>query len=177
MSSLVVGVGDCQVSSDPHATLVTYALGSCIGIVIYDPVSHVGGLLHYLLPDSQLDTEKAARNPYMFADTGIPALFHRAYELGAKKSRLQVTVAGGAQVLASELFNIGKRNQLAMKKILWRAGVLIHQEETGGDASRTIRVELRNGNVFMKHGGRPEQQIGQPSNPHQKERNPLCATY
>lgn len=160
MKNLVVGVADCKVTKDPNDCLVTYALGSCIAIAIHDPVAQVGGLLHYLLPESSIDTEKAARNPYMFADTGIPTLFHMAYGLGAKKSRLRVTVAGGAQVLCSELFNIGKRNQLAMKKILWRAGVLIHQEETGGEHSRTVRMETATGRIYLKTAGRAEQEMG-----------------
>ncbi len=177
MKNLVVGVGDCKVSKDPEDCLVTYALGSCIAIVIHDPAAQVAGLLHYLLPDSSIDPAKAARNPYMFADTGIPALFHLAYGLGAKKSRLRVTVAGGAQVLASEFFNIGKRNQLAMKKILWRAGVLIHHEETGGEQSRTIRMDARSGKTFIKLGGGTEREMGCSPTAPLKERSSTCATY
>jgi chemotaxis protein CheD len=169
MKNIVVGIGDCQVAKGAGETLVTYALGSCIAIAIYDPVTGVGGLLHYLLPDSKIDAEKATRNPFMFADTGIPALFHRAYAMGAEKSRLTVFVAGGAQVLSTELFQIGKRNQLAMKKILWRAGVLISHEETGGEHSRTIRMELDTGRIYMKLGGTQEQQIVSKRAAHQKE--------
>jgi len=160
MNSLIVGVGDCKVSNDPGATLVTHALGSCIGMAIYDPVCHVGGLLHFMLPDSGIDTEKAARQPYMFADTGIPALFHRAYRLGAEKKRIRVIVAGGAQVIESELFQIGKRNQLAMRKILWKAGVLVHGEDTGGELSRTIRLEMATGRVLMKIAAGAERELG-----------------
>jgi len=159
MSNVVVNIGDCMVSRNPGDCLVTYALGSCIGIVIYDPVSKVGGLLHYLLPDSKIDPEKAQANPYMFADTGIPELFHRAYRSGAEKKRLRVMVAGGAQVLASELFQIGKRNELAMKKIFWQAGVLIKRQETGGEHSRTVRLEVGTGRIFMRTGGLAEQEI------------------
>ncbi len=82
MSSLVIGVADCLVSDDPEAVLVTYALGSCIAVVIHDPVSRVGGLLHYMLPESTLDQAKAQERPYMFADTGIPLLFHRPTSWG-----------------------------------------------------------------------------------------------
>jgi chemotaxis protein CheD len=160
MSNLVVGVGDCQVSSNPDDVLVTYALGSCIAVVIYDPMTHVGGMLHYLLPDSTIDAEKAVRAPFTYADTGIPKLFHTAYALGAEKRRLSVLAAGGAQVLASELFQIGKRNHLAMKKIMWRAGVLVHHEEVGGDQSRTIRMEVATGRIFMKLAGATETLIG-----------------
>jgi chemotaxis protein CheD len=138
-------------------------LGSCIAIAVYDPVTKVGGLLHYLLPDSTIDAEKAQRNPFMFADTGIPELFHRAYRMGANKQRLIVTVAGGAQVMSSEYFNIGKRNQLAAKKILWRAGVLVRHEETGGESSRTVRMELATGQIFLRTAGRFEVVLGAPS--------------
>jgi chemotaxis protein CheD len=163
MNNIVVGVGDCQVSNNPDKSLVTYALGSCIAIVIYDPIARVGGMLHYLLPDSTIDAEKAIRAPFTYADTGIPKLFHTAYGLGAEKRRLNVLAAGGAQVLSSELFQIGKRNHLAMKKIMWRAGVLVHHEEVGGDQSRTIRMELSTGRIFMKLAGAAEQLIGQNS--------------
>ena len=153
MTSVVIGVGDCQVSADPEAVLVTYALGSCIAVVIHDSVSKVGGLLHYLLPESSLDKAKAEQRPYMFADTGIPLLFHRAYELGAVKSRLQVAVLGGAQVMdTGGTFNIGKRNQLALRRIFWKAGVLIHHEEVGGTSSRTVRLEVATGKVVLRQG-------------------------
>jgi chemotaxis protein CheD len=177
MSNVVIGVGDCKVSNNAADCLVTYALGSCIAIVIHDPTAQVAGMLHYLLPDSTLDPDKAARSPYMFADTGIPALFHLAYALGAKKNRLRVTVVGGAQVLASEFFNVGKRNQLAMKKILWRAGVLIHHEETGGEQSRTIRIETASGKCCIKVGGGPERELGTKPPPHPPERSTTCVTY
>ncbi len=155
MTSLVIGVGDCKVSDDPEATLVTYALGSCIAVVIHDPVSKVGGLLHYMLPESSLDNMKAVERPYMFADTGIPLLFHRAYHLGAVKSRLEVAVLGGAQVMdSSETFNIGKRNHLALRKIFWKAGVLINHEEVGGSLSRTVRLEVASGRLVLREGQR-----------------------
>jgi chemotaxis protein CheD len=153
MSSLVVGIGDCLVSDDPESVLVTYALGSCIAVVIYDPVTNVGGLLHYMLPESSLDENKARQRPYMFADTGIPLLFQSAYRLGAVKSRLDVAVLGGAQVMdTSEIFNIGKRNHLALRKIFWKAGVLVRHEDVGGTLSRTVRLEIASGRVVLRHG-------------------------
>ncbi|MDD5531533.1 MAG: chemotaxis protein CheD [Syntrophales bacterium] len=86
MAELVVGVADLKVSDNPHDILVTYALGSCIGVAVFDPVSKVGGLIHFMLPDSTLDPEKAREKPAMFADTGIPMLFKSCYELGAEKN-------------------------------------------------------------------------------------------
>ena len=74
---------DFQVSNDPRVTLVTYSLGSCIGVAIWDPTARVSGILHYMLPDSSISPEKAKTGPAMFADTGIPRLFRDAYALGA----------------------------------------------------------------------------------------------
>ena len=89
MSLLTVGVGDCKVSDCAESVLATYALGSCIAVAIHDPVAAVAGLLHFMLPESSLNPDKAGQNPFMFADTGIPLLFHAAYGLGAEKRRLR----------------------------------------------------------------------------------------
>jgi chemotaxis protein CheD len=160
MSTVVIGIADCQVSKEPDSTLVTYALGSCVAVLIHDPTVNVGGLLHFMLPESNLDLVKAAKNPSMFADTGIPLLFRSAYQLGADKKRLVVTVAGGAQMMDTQgTFNIGKRNCLAMRKILWKAGVLVHSEHLGGEVSRTVRLEVRSGKVTLREAGQPEQEL------------------
>jgi chemotaxis protein CheD len=157
MPNLVVGIADCQISNSPDQVLVTYALGSCIAVAIHDPVTGVGGLLHYMLPESNISPSKASENPFMFADTGIPLLFRRAYEFGAEKRRLVVRVAGGAQVMDSEgVFNIGKRNYLAMRKILWKAGVLLQGEDVGGTLSRTVRLEVGSGRFWLRGAGSAE---------------------
>src|ERR1039458_5740670 len=136
-SLLTVGVGDCKVSSAAGSVLATYALGSCIAVAIHDPVAAVGGLLHFMLPESSLNPDKASQNPFMFADTGIPLLFHAVYKLGAEKRRLVVRALGGAQVMDEQgVFNIGRRNHMALRKILWKAGVIIHGEEVGGTTDR-----------------------------------------
>jgi chemotaxis protein CheD len=160
MSNLVVGIGDCQVSKDPDGSIVTYALGSCIAVIIHDAVAGVGGLLHFMLPKSSLDPVKADKNPFQFADTGIPILFRNAYQLGAEKQRLTVTVAGGAQIMDPQgTFNIGKRNCLAMRKIFWKAGVLVHGEYLGGMVSRTVRLEVGTGKIMLREAGQAEQEL------------------
>jgi chemotaxis protein CheD len=152
--NIIVGMADMQVSNNPEATLVTYSLGSCVGVTIYDPVFRVGGMLHYMLPDSSLDPEKARERPFMFADTGIPLLFKSAYELGAKKSRIKVRVAGGAQILDDGgYFNIGKRNYAALRKMFWRNNVMIENEDIGGTINRTIYFSISDGSVSLKVSG------------------------
>lgn len=151
----VVDIADFKVSADLRDTLVTYSLGSCIGVAIWDPVTHVGGMLHYMLPESALSPDKAKLNPAMFADTGIPALFRAAYELGAVKKNMVVKVAGGSQLLDDNgTFNIGKRNYIMLRKIFWKNGVLIESEDVGGSVSRTIRLDVSSGRVMLKSRGK-----------------------
>ena len=157
--NVIVGVADCHVTNDPANVLVTYALGSCVAIAIYDPVAGVGGLLHFMLPEGPApDAPLGGKSPYMFADRGIPLLFREAYEKGAQKRRLWVSVAGGAQIMDDRgVFNIGKRNCLAMRKIFWKAGVIVKGEETGGKSARTMRLEMGSGRVYLRSPEGPEE--------------------
>jgi len=120
----------------------------------------VAGMLHFMLPESQIDRAKAEQNPYMFADTGVPLLFRAAFQQGADRRRLTVRIAGGAQFLDDKgLFNIGKRNYLALRKILWKAGVMLHGELVGGTVSRTLRLEVESGKLWVREGGQTECEI------------------
>jgi len=158
--NLIVGVSDMKVSNDREAILITYSLGSCIGVAVYDSVARVGGLLHYMLPGSSLDQDKAIKNPYMFADTGIPALFKAAYKLGAKKQRMKVVVVGGSQVLDSKgFFNIGKRNDIAIRKMFHKNNVIIDYRDVGGTVNRTVKLAVNNGDIWIKVSGRGERKI------------------
>jgi len=158
--NLNVGVADMKVSNDPEAVLATYSLGSCIGIAIYDAAARVGGLLHYMLPESSLDPEKAKKNPCMFADTGIPALFKAAYKLGAKKQRIKVVIVGGSQILDQKgFFNIGRRNETAVRKMFHRNNVIIDYTDVGGVVNRTIKMAVNNGDVWLKVSGKGEKKI------------------
>jgi chemotaxis protein CheD len=156
----IVGVADMKVSNNPGESIITYSLGSCIGLVIYDPVVKVGGMLHYMLPDSSIDKNKAAARPYMFADSGIPRLFKSAYQLGAAKQRMKVYVAGGAEILDQQgFFNIGKRNYMALKKLFFKNKVMISQQDVGGNVNRTVRIEIATGDIYVKTSGSGEVKI------------------
>ena len=149
-----------KVSSQAGDTIVTYSLGSCIGLAIYDSDARVGGMLHYMLPDSGIDDIKAKQNPFMFADTGIPTLFRQAYALGAEKSRIKVFVAGGAEIMDQEgIFNIGRRNYAALMQILTKNNVSIWKQAVGGNSNRTVRMEITSGNVYLKTSGLGEVQV------------------
>lgn len=154
MSDLIVGISDIKVSNNTEDVIVTYALGSCIGIVVFDPVAKVGGMLHYMLPESALDQNKAKENPAMFADTGIPLLFKSCYKLGAEKKRMLIKAAGGASILDdTNFFRIGQKNIMAMRKIFWKNNVMIDREDTGLNYNRTVRLEMSTGKVFVRSSG------------------------
>ena len=153
----IVGISDMQICSKPDDELITYSLGSCIGVVLWDPVVKVGGLLHYMLPDSGIDKIKAQNRPFMFADTGIPRMFKEMYTHGALKSRLKVYVVGGSQVMdSSEIFNIGKRNYMILRKMFWKNKVMVTKEDVGGSVNRTISLNVGTGKVHLKVSGRGE---------------------
>lgn len=153
--AIVVGVGDMHVTSDPAVTLITYALGSCLGIAVHDPVAGVGGMLHAMLPSSALDAAKAQAKPSVFVDTGVPALFRACYERGASKHRLVVKVAGAATAngTASDHFQIGRRNALMARQLFWKNNVLVRAEDVGGSLSRTMRLHVGSGAVIIRVGG------------------------
>jgi chemotaxis protein CheD len=145
-----VGVSDMKLSNCPGDIVVTHALGSCIGLAIHDNEAGVGGILHYMLPESKLDIEKAQANPFMFGDTGIPFLFTEAYKLGASKERLRVVMAGGANVFGgADAFSIGKRNEIMARKLFWKNNVLVDKEHTGDSISRTLYLEIGSGKTWI----------------------------
>lgn len=151
---IVVGVADFAASADDMVSLVTHALGSCLGIMVHDPVARVGAMLHVMLPDSSIDSAKATTSPMMFVDTGVPRLFREAYKLGAVKERLVVTVAGGAAVQGGpDVFEIGKCNMIALEKILRANNVMINGHDVGGTVSRTVTLSVGTGEVKVRTDG------------------------
>lgn len=156
----IVGVADMKVSNQAGDSIVTYSLGSCIGLAIYDSKVGVGGMLHYMLPDSAIDDMKAKSNPFMFADTGIPTLFKQVYALGAEKYRIKVFVAGGAEIMEQEgTFNVGRRNYSALMQILTRNNVSIWKQAVGGNSNRTIKMDISSGAIYLKTSGLGEVQL------------------
>lgn len=144
-----------RASSNPSDVLVTYSLGSCIGLALYDPVARVGGLIHCMLPLSTIDPGRAEESPAMFTDTGVPALLQAVLDLGADKTRLSVKVAGAAHLLDDRnTFRIGERNKMVLRKLLWRNSLFITAEDTGGTIARTMSLRLDNGLTSIRTGGK-----------------------
>ena len=151
----IVDVADLVVSNQRSDVLVTYALGSCLGVAAYDRVAGVGGLLHCQLPAAPRGGGAADVNPAQFVDTGVIALMSQCFALGAEKSRLAIAVAGGADVMRDLAnFKIAHRNHAVLRKILWKNNLLITAEDVGGTHPRTMSIDLCDGAVRLQSGTR-----------------------
>ncbi len=149
-----VGISDLYISDKKEDILVTYSLGSCIGVTVFDPVVHVGALIHCMLPLSKMYPDKSNSNPCMFVDTGVTKMLQAVYDLGAKRDRLIVKVAGGASLLDKKrMFRIGERNYSVTRKILWKNNLLIAAEDVGGSKSRTVILNMNTGKTTIKNKG------------------------
>ena len=148
---VIIGVGDMAVSNNSQVILSTYALGSCIGVIAYDPVSKVGGILHIMLPDSTISPDKAAKQPAMFANTGLPLLFKAMGGLKAERQRVRIMVAGGAGMLAGQdPFKIGERNSAVTFEFLKKNGLNVTFQDVGGSINRTVHLEVGTGAIGLK---------------------------
>lgn len=152
-SQRVVGISEMIVSCDPDDVLITYSLGSCLGLTLFDTKIGAGGLLHAMMPLSTADPVKAMANPAMYADTGVRAMLQALFDLGATRRTIVARVAGGAaQMDGLGLFRIGERNEMVVRKLLWKNDILISGSDVGGGASRTMVLEIASGRTFVKTG-------------------------
>ena len=150
----VVDIADMIVSNNPDDVLVTYSLGSCIGVTLYDPNAGVGGMIHCMLPMSKIDLAKAEAKPAMFVDAGMPKLLQAVFDLGAQRKNLICKVAGGASLLDDrKMFRIGERNYTVLRKMLWKNEILIKAEDVGGHIARTVYLYMDTGKTTVKSNG------------------------
>lgn len=134
--------------------LVTHALGSCLGLTVYDTVVQIGGLLQAMLPLSKINVPKAALNPFMFVDTGIPALFEALYEQGVLQANMVVKAVGcGNPMGEKEVFRIGERNYRVLQEVLVKNGIRLAAEDVGGTASRMVQLDLATGQTIINSNG------------------------
>lgn len=157
MSEVIkVGMADLNICKAPNI-ITTLGLGSCIGLVFYDPISKVGGMVHYMLPDSTQVRNNG--NIAKFADTGIDELYRRVIAAGASRSRMISKIAGGAKMFEvsglSDVGNIGARNAEAAKIKLKQLGIRLVAEDTGLNYGRTVELHCDTGDFYIKSVGKP----------------------
>ena len=152
MSRLDVGIGDIQVSAGDDE-IKTYALGSCVALIVWDKILKGGGMIHIALPEAYINPDKALEKPGYFADSGLPVLFSELKKIGANRHSCWVTLIGGASILdENNTFDIGRRNTLAVKKYLWKIGLALSSEDIGGTISRTVTLSISTGELTVSNG-------------------------
>lgn len=159
MSNITIGISDLNVCRAPDV-LVTYALGSCVGICLIDSTAGVGGLSHIMLPSSA-GMANAGSMPMRFADTAIPLLVQKMSLMGANRGRMKAKIAGGAVMFAtsSDKFNIGERNVQAVRAALNELRIPIIAEDTGLDYGRTVFFYPETGIMEVKAATRSTKRL------------------
>lgn len=150
LSELVVGIGDLKSGRPPTKSIVTHALGSCVGVFAWDPQSKQGACLHYMLPKSENE-----REPLKYADLGLPKLIRSVAPDKESAARLRLVACGGATMNGdTTLFRIGQRNITALKQFMWHYGLVLAAHDLGGTIPRTARLDLQTGRVSVDSGTR-----------------------
>lgn len=159
MERIIVGIGDGKIAKSP-AVLISYALGSCVGICLYDHQLKVAGMLHILLPCQENALNRD--NVYQFADTGIKRLVQELLTgYGVNRERLIAKIAGGAKMFrqAQAETGIGEKNVKAVKKALKGEGVPIVAEDVGKSYGRTIVFSAQTGQMEVRSVNRRTRQL------------------
>ena len=152
---ITVGIADMKMAKG-SGVLITYALGSCIGLCFEDPVLHLGALLHVMLP---MNMEAGRKNAFKYADTGIRETLRQMTGKGAQKSRITVKIAGGAkmfEVNGGSLGNIGQRNIESVHTILRQEGIRLTAEDVGGKVAHTLLFDVASGQGCIRSYGRQD---------------------
>ena len=155
-----VGMADMNVCTSPDS-IITLGLGSCVGVILYDPIAKICGMVHVMLPDSRAISNNS--NVAKFADTGIESLLEKVVDAGAVKNRIVSKIAGGAQMFAfqtkSDMVRIGERNVEASKLKLKQLGIPLKAEDTGLNYGRTVIFYPETGKFIIRSAGKPEKTI------------------
>jgi chemotaxis protein CheD len=155
---VVIGIGEHAVAG-ANANIVTHALGSCVAVCLWDPEARVGAMLHFLLPESRVNPDRAKKQPGTFADTGIPLLIQEAMQRGLNKKKCRAHLFGGAAVGTQGGLDVGKRNSLAARRLLWQHGIFIHAEALGGNEPRTVNFSVADGTFQVSCGRERVQEL------------------
>lgn len=153
---IIVGISDQNIALPPDS-LITYALGSCVGICLYDVAMRVAGLSHILLPEAFRDSTKD--DDFKFADRAIEALVKSMENKGCLRNRLTAKIAGGANMFSTSGISIGDRNVITVKKELERLRIRLIAEDTGADYGRTVVFDPLNGQMTVKSIGRESKNL------------------
>ena len=151
---ITIGIADMKLARG-QGMLITYALGSCIGICLHDPLLKLGALVHIMLP---VNMETNRTNTMKYADTGLRETLRQMEAMGANRTRITAKIAGGAKMFetAGSLGNIGQRNIESVHLNLKKEGIRLLKEDVGGSVARTLLFDVNSGLGCVRCYGRPE---------------------
>lgn len=159
MEKLTIGIADMKLAKN-QGTLVTYALGSCVGICLWDPLIKIGALVHIMLP---INMETNRTSPFKYADTGIRLTLTKMEQMGARRARIVAKIAGGAKMFNvpgnGSLGNIGQRNVESVHQVLCMEGIRILKEDIGGSTARTLFFDVATGEGTVKVYGNVQRKL------------------
>jgi chemotaxis protein CheD len=148
---VLVGLGSLHCCAETGQLLVARPLGSTAALAVYEPNSGIGGLVHWMLPESGLVPQREGRNPLLFADAAIPLLMEEMVRLGVpKKARLKAALAGAASLPEGGEYDVGKRNQEMARRVIKKLRLSVVQEETGGVSVRDLGLEIGSGEFYIR---------------------------
>ncbi len=154
MADIILGIGDIYATNNQDTILKTYALGSCVAVLIYDNTSKTGGMVHIALSSSKLNIEKSREKPGYYADTAVDELLYllRKYNPDLDIKKLDAYVIGGASIAAVEdFFKIGVNNIKVVKEKLKKLGIPIKKEDCGNNISRTVTFDIKNKKIIISN--------------------------
>ncbi len=150
-----VKISDMIILNSGYDEIITYSLGSCIGVTLYDPIIKMGGMLHSLLPQAKLNPARAAANPFMFVDSGLITMLEVFKQKGSISKNLICKVAGGGNFLDTKgFFKTGERNYTILRKVLWKQKIMIKSEDVGGSIPRTMVLYMATGQTAIRSHGK-----------------------
>ena len=156
VKSTVVGIADMKLIRN-EGVLITYALGSCVGVCLYDQEIKLAAMVHVMLPDYM---PNSSGNVYKFADVGIKETLRKMEIFGAKTRRITAKIVGGAKMFdtipGSSFGCIGERNIVAVKKMLQIEQIRLLKEDVGKNYARTLSFDSTTGVATVRTIGKPD---------------------
>ena len=149
MEKIVVGIAEGKTAVEQQV-LISYALGSCVGVCLYDKSRKIAGMVHVILPEKAVAVNR--ENPYKFGDEGVRRLIQEMERLGAEKKRLTAKIAGGAKMFGTGRpeWEIGAQNVASVKKTLAEEGIRLIAEDTGKNYGRTVSFYAGDGRLEVR---------------------------
>lgn len=152
-TNINIGISEFAVSNNADDILVTYSLGSCVGVSLFDPIAGVGGLIHCMLPSVSPVKKEEIINPITYVDSGVIIMLQKIFDLGGSRKSIICKVSGCGTTMnpTGDLFKIGERNYTMLRKVLWKNNIFVKGELVGGSEPKTMYLEIGTGKVFVKH--------------------------